>query len=325
MLFDDIPEPVLITGAGGFIGSHLVDLCLDLGISVKAFFRYSSTSSLGWLYNNKNTFEKIFGDIRDLSSVVRGMRGCKSVIHLGALISIPYSYQDPKSYIDTNIIGTYNILEGARVSKLERLVISSTSETYGTAQYTPIDEKHPINSQSPYAASKAAADQLALSYHRSFGVPVSIARPFNTYGPRQSTRAIIPSVIRQLLKASKVFVGNTHTTRDFTYVTDTARGLLSILNSKNLVGTCTNIGTNAEISIEELILKIACIIGKEPEIFVDESKKRPALSEVDQLWCNNNKIINTTLWKPEVSLSLGLEKTIQFVKENAAMYEFEAI
>ena len=317
-------KKILITGAAGFIGSHLTELLIEQGYSIKAFVHYNSRNDWGWLEKSKykNEIEVITGDIRDYDSVYEGLKGCMAVFHLAALIGIPYSYISPKAYIETNINGTYNILQAAREHKLEQVLITSTSETYGTAQYVPIDEKHPMIGQSPYSATKIAADQLAISFYNSFNLPVKIIRPFNTYGPRQSARAIIPTVIAQLLSGvNKIQIGNLAPTRDFTFVRDTCSGFLEIFKSNRLFGEITNIGMNKEISVGNLVKLISEIMGKEIVIEIDHKRERPANSEVERLMCNNEKILKNTNWKPFYNLKTGLQKTIEWVGKNIDIYK----
>lgn len=317
---------VLITGGGGFIGSHLTERCVKLGYKVKALVRYNSKNNWGWLENSpqKKDIEIISGDIRDFDSVNDALKGCDEVFHLAALIGIPYSYISPLAYIRTNIEGTYNVLQGARRQNLFSIIVTSTSETYGTAQYVPIDEKHPMVGQSPYSASKIAADQMSISYFRSFDLPVKIVRPFNTYGPRQSARAIIPTVISQILSGQKVLkLGNTAPTRDLTFVKDTANGFIEISKSSKLNGEITNIGMNEEISVGDLSNMIAEIIGKKIIIQSDEQRVRPTKSEVERLVCNNEKIINNTSWKAQYDLRSGLKETIEWFMQNMNSYKVD--
>lgn len=317
---------VLITGAAGFIGSHLTELCVEKGYEVRAFDRYNPNNNWGWLDNSVciNDIEVILGDIRDYDSVYDAMKDCEAVFHLAALISIPYSYVSPLAYIRTNIEGTYNVLESAKHLGVRDILITSTSETYGTAQYVPIDENHPIVGQSPYSASKISADQLAISYYRSFGLPVKIVRPFNTYGPRQSARAIIPTIICQLLNGQgKIKLGSTTPTRDFAFVKDVVNGFIEIHETKNLFGETINIGTNTEISIGNLTNLIARIMDKKIEIISDKQRVRPDKSEVERLVCNNRKILEYTNWKPEYDLESGLYLTIEWTKQNVGLYKSE--
>lgn len=317
-------KKILVTGAGGFIGSHLTEFLVEKGLNVKAFVRYNSKNNWGWLeYSHfKEEIEVISGDIRDYDSVENAIKGVDTVFHLAALIGIPYSYISPLAYIRTNIEGTYNVLQASRVNNLENILITSTSETYGTAQYVPMDENHPSVGQSPYSATKIGADNLALSYFRSFDLPVKIVRPFNTYGPRQSARAFIPTVISQILSgSSKIKLGNIHPTRDLTYVKDTVSGFWEIAKVANLVGEVTNIGMNSEISIKDTFYLICELIGKEVEIISEEERVRPEKSEVEQLYCNNSKIVNNTDWKPKYDMKTGLMETISFINEHLSTYK----
>lgn len=315
---------VLVTGAGGFIGSHVVELLVREGFSVRAFVHYNARGTWGWLEASayKHEFEVISGDIRDYDSVSRAVQGCDAVFHLAALIGIPYSYVSPLAYIRTNVEGTYNVLEAARQRGTAQVLITSTSETYGTAQYVPIDEQHPLVGQSPYAATKIAADQLAISYYRSFNVPVKIVRPFNTYGPRQSARAVIPTIVTQILSGARTLrLGNLSPTRDLTFVQDTARGFLAIYRAQGLYGEPTNIGMNSEISIGELARSIARLMGVDVEIASDEQRVRPEASEVERLWCNNAKICALTDWRPAYTLEQGLRETIEWLRTHHGWYK----
>jgi len=317
-------KKILITGATGFIGSHLTEYLVEKDFNVIAFDRYNSNNDWGWLENSKykNDLKIILGDIRDYDSVYKAMEGCSSVFHLAALIGIPYSYNSPLAYIRTNIEGTYNVLEAAKNLDLEQVLITSTSETYGSAQYVPIDENHPLVGQSPYSATKIAADQLGISYYRSFELPVKIVRPFNTYGPRQSARAIIPTVISQILDGvDELKVGNIAPTRDLTYVKDTSSGFLSIFESDDLFGEVINIGMNEEISINDLIEKIINIMGSSVNIFQEDNRIRPDKSEVEQLLCDNSKLTTHTNWKPKYDLATGLKETISWVEKNKHHYK----
>ncbi len=315
-------KKILITGAGGFIGSHLVEKCHERNLEVVAFVHYNSNGSLGWLerYKGKKELEIIRGDIRDYDSVSRAIKNCDTVFHLAALIGIPYSYISPLAYLRTNVDGTYNILEASRAESVENIMITSTSETYGTAQYIPIDEKHPLVGQSPYSASKIAADQLAISYFRSFELPVKLVRPFNTYGPRQSARAIIPTVILQLIHNRPLKLGNLSPTRDLTYVKDTVNAYLTIADNKRLIGEIVNIGMKKEISINDLILRIAGIMDKELRIESEKKRIRPKLSEVERLICDNTKLIDSTNWRPAFDLNSGLTETIDWIRDHLEKY-----
>ena len=319
---------ILITGATGFIGSHLAELCVEQGFEVVAFDRYNPNNHWGWLEDSKyiDDMEIILGDIRDYDSVSKAMEGCSIVFHLAALIGIPYSYTSPLAYIRTNVEGTYNILESAKNLGLEQVLITSTSETYGTAQYSPIDEKHPLVGQSPYSASKIAADQLAISYYRSFDLPVKIVRPFNTYGPRQSARAVIPTIISQIFdKKKSIKLGNLTPTRDLTYVADTCNAFIDIYKSDTLFGEVINIGTNSEISIGNLTDLIAKLMDSDITIESSKERIRPGNSEVERLFCDNAKLLKHTSWKPNYTLKQGLGEVIEWMKnpENLTMYKAE--
>jgi NAD dependent epimerase/dehydratase len=315
---------ILVTGAGGFIGSHLAELLVENGYNVKAFVHYNSWNKWGWLDTSsvKNKVEIITGDIRDYDSVLAAMQGCDTVFHLAALIGIPYSYVSPQAYIKTNIDGTYNVLQAGRQLGVEKIMVTSTSETYGTAQYVPIDEKHPMVGQSPYSATKIGADQLSISYFKSFDLPVKIVRPFNTYGPRQSARAIIPTVISQILNGqTSLKLGNLSPTRDLTFVKDTANGFLQIAKADGLFGEITNIGMSEEITIGNLVQLIADLIGTSVEIISDEQRIRPDKSEVERLFCDNRKITANTDWKPNYTLESGLKETIEWIQNNLSYFK----
>ena len=315
---------ILVTGAGGFIGSHLTELLVEKGYNVKAFVHYNSWNKWGWLDTSlvRDKVEIITGDIRDYDSVYAALKGCDTVFHLAALIGIPYSYVSPQAYIKTNIDGTYNVLQAARQLGTDKIMVTSTSETYGSAQYVPIDEIHPMVGQSPYSATKIAADQLAISYFKSFNLPVKIVRPFNTYGPRQSARAIIPTVISQILSGQTTLkLGNLSPTRDLTFVKDTANGFFEIAQSKDLFGEVTNIGMSEEITIGNLVQLIADLIGTKIEIISDEQRIRPDKSEVERLFCNNTKIQTNTIWKPNYTLESGLKETIEWIKNNMSYFK----
>ncbi len=318
-------KKILVTGASGFIGSHLCESLVDSGYEVTAFIRYNSRNDWGWLEQSKfrEEIRIIRGDVRDYDSVFDSMRKQDTVFHLAALIGIPYSYVSPLAYLRTNIEGTYNVLEASRKLEVSNVIITSTSETYGSAQYVPIDEKHPLVGQSPYSASKISADQLAISYFRSFGLPIKIVRPFNTYGPRQSARAIIPTIISQLLNSNRLKLGNLVPTRDLTYVIDTVAGFAEIAKSEELNGEVTNIGMNKEISIGELAQKIAKLINKKLDIIEEDMRVRPNESEVNRLLCNNTKIVKTTNWKPKYDLESGLNETITWLRNNIEKYKVD--
>lgn len=317
---------ILITGATGFIGSHLAERCIVSGYDVRAFDRYNPNNNWGWLEQSehRSKIDVMLGDIRDYNSVLDAMQGCSIVFHLAALVGIPYSYESPLSYVRTNIEGTYNVLEAAKTLEPEQIIITSTSEVYGTARYTPIDEKHPLAAQSPYAATKIAADSLALSYYRSYGLPVKVARPFNTYGPRQSARAVIPTIIAQLLSGKDfIELGNLAPTRDLTFVRDTADAFLSIAQTEALQGQVLNIGTNSEISIGDLAARIATIFGRDVEMVQKGKRQRPEKSEVERLLADNSKILKMTDWRPTVDLETGLSHTIGWMKSNSSVYKAE--
>ena len=317
-------SPILITGAGGFIGSHLAELCVARGQRVRAFVHYNSQGRWGWLEESegRDAIEILAGDIRDFDSVYRAMQGCSTVFHLAALIGIPYSYVSPLAYLRTNIEGTYNVLEAARLHNVNQVLVTSTSETYGTAQRVPIDEDHPAVGQSPYAASKIAADQVALSYYRAFGLPVRVVRPFNTYGPRQSARAFIPNVVAQIMAGQRrLRVGNLTPTRDLTFVKDTAAGFLAISAAEGLDGTATNIGTGREISMGDLLQVIARLLDVEVEVEIDPQRVRPEESEVERLVCDNSRIRRLAGWVPKYDLETGLRETIDWVRQHLEAFK----
>jgi len=317
---------VLVTGAGGFIGSHLCEALVENGYKVKAFVRYNSRNFWGWLETSpyKEDMEIIAGDIRDYDSVKDAMRDTDIVFHLAALIGIPYSYISPLAYVKTNIEGTYNVLQAARELGIKRVIHTSTSEVYGTARYVPIDENHPLQPQSPYSASKIGADQIALSFYHAFGLPVVIARPFNTYGPRQSARAVIPTIITQILEgAKKIKLGNITPTRDLNYVKDIVEGFIKIMKTSDLEGEILNIGSGAEISIRDLADKIASLMNVKIEIKEEDIRKRPKKSEVERLVCNSDKMRRLTCWMPKYSLDKGLKETIKWFRENLHLYKLK--
>jgi NAD dependent epimerase/dehydratase len=316
---------VLVTGAGGFIGSHLVERLVELGASVRALIHYNALGSWGWLdYSpHRERIEVIMGDLTDRDLVFQAARNVEIVFHLGALIAIPYSYQAPSSYVRTNIEGTLNILLAARDLKVARLVHTSTSEVYGTARYVPIDENHPLQGQSPYSATKIAADKLAEAFHCSYGVPVVIVRPFNTYGPRQSTRAVIPTIISQCLNGDTIRLGHLHPTRDLNYVSDTVEGFIRAANADNVLGQTINLGSGREISIGNLALLIARLLGKQVQIITDERRTRPEKSEVERLLADNSKAKRLLGWEPRVSLEEGLLRTIDWMREHRRRYRLD--
>ena len=318
---------ILVTGATGFIGSNLVENLVENEFQVVAFDRYNSNNDWGWLENSKykEHFEIILGDIRDFDSVSKAMKDCSAVFHLAALIGIPYSYISPLAYIRTNVEGTYNVLESAKLLDLDQILITSTSETYGTAQYIPINEAHPLVGQSPYSASKIAADQLAISYYKSFNLPIKIVRPFNTYGPRQSSRAIIPTIVSQILSGqNQLNLGNISPTRDLTYVLDTCSAFSSIYDSNELFGETTNIGMNSEISIEDLAKLLMKLLNVELEITSAEERIRPLKSEVERLYCDNSKILEKTSWRPSFSLEEGLKGFIDWITDKSNLQFYKA-
>lgn len=317
---------ILVTGAEGFIGSHLTELLVNEGYDVKAMVQYNSFNNWGWIddfdEDIKNKIEIFLGDVRDPNGVREAMKDCDAVFHLAALIAIPYSYHSPDMYVDTNIKGTLNILQAARDLNTKRILITSTSEVYGTAKYVPIDESHPYQGQSPYSASKIGADRLAESFYRSFNLPVTIVRPFNTYGPRQSARAVIPTIITQLLKGTKeIKLGSLSPTRDFNYVKDTARGFLKIYQSDKTIGEEINIATQKEVSIGALANELIRQINPEAKIITDEQRIRPEKSEVERLLGSNEKIKSLTDWYPQYTLESGLKETIEFYKKNLDKYK----
>lgn len=321
---------VLVTGADGFIGSHLVECLLDKGFDVRAFVLYNSFNSYGWLdtlpKEKLRQIDIFSGDIRDPNGIRLAMEGIHVVYHLAALIAIPYSYHSPDNYVDVNIKGTLNVLQAAKLLKTERVLVTSTSEVYGTAQYVPIDEKHPFQGQSPYSATKIGADRISESFYRSFNMPITIVRPFNTYGPRQSARAVIPTIITQLLNGvEEIKLGDIIPTRDLSFVKDTVNGFLSIANSNKTIGEEINIATQEEISIGNLAQKLIDIINPAAKIVTDNQRVRPHNSEVYRLLGSNQKITKLTDWKPLYTLDQGLKDTIEWFKEpvNLSKYKHE--
>jgi len=309
-------KKILVTGADGFIGSHLTEALVEQGADVRAFVFYNSFNSWGWLDQSaeeiKENIDVFAGDIRDPFGVQKAMTGCDVVFHLAALIAIPYSYHSPAAYVDTNVKGTLNVVQAARQLQVEKVIHTSTSEVYGTARYVPIEEEHPLQGQSPYSASKIGADQIALSFQRSFETPVAVIRPFNTYGPRQSARAVIPTIITQLASGKrKIQLGATSPTRDFSYITDTVEGFLAVARAEASVGEVINIGSNFEISIGAVAATIAEVMGVDLEIETDEVRLRPENSEVDRLWADNSKAIQLTDWQPVYGDSAGFKKGLQ--------------
>lgn len=321
-------KKILVTGADGFIGSHLVEALLAHGYDVRAFVYYNSFNSWGWLDmlqpDKARALDVIAGDIRDPNSVAKAMEGCAVVFHLAALIAIPYSYQSPDSYVDTNIKGTLNVLQAANRYGTERVIVTSTSEVYGTALYSPIDEKHPLQGQSPYSATKIGADRLAEAFYRSFETPVVIARPFNTYGPRQSARAVIPTVISQLLTGeTNLRMGNLNPSRDFNFVSDTVRGFIALAECDAAVGQEINIATGIDYTIEAVTNFLISEINPQATIVSDDQRMRPVASEVYRLIGDNKKIYTLTDWRPTYSLHSGLRATIEWFRkpENLTRYK----
>lgn len=317
---------VLVTGAAGFIGSHLVEEIVKKGGYVRAFVRYNSRSDFGHIEaidpSLRDSVEIFFGDIQDPFAVQNAVKGCDLVFHLAALIGIPYSYLAPEHYVNTNVKGTLNVLEACRSQKVRRLVHTSTSEVYGTALYAPIDELHPLQGQSPYSASKISADKMAESYHLSFGLPVSTIRPFNTFGPRQSARAVIPTIITQALSGLKIIkLGSISPVRDFLFVKDTVQGFLSVAASDESIGQVTNIGFGQGLAIKEVAEKIFHFLGAKIEIETDEERVRPEKSEVMKLICNNDKAKQIMGWSPRYTLDEGLLETIEYMKANLWRYK----
>ena len=320
-------KKVLVTGAGGFIGSHLVEKLVEMGAKTTCFVRYNSRDNFGLLeLLPKRTIKSlkiVAGDLKDENAVQKAARGQEIIFHLGALISIPYSYNNPRDFVQTNIIGTLNILMAAICNnRLENLIHVSSSEVYGTAIKIPIDERHPLQAQSPYSATKIGADKLAMSFYSSFGLPISIIRPFNTYGPRQSARAVIPAIVIQLFnKNNKIRIGSLEPIRDFVYIADTVRGFISIAESDKSIGEEINIGLGKGISIRNLIKKIQQITDTNRKIIVDRARLRPCHSEVFKLICDNSKAKRLFHWQPQVSLNEGLKSTIDWIKNNPTFYK----
>lgn len=314
---------VLVTGAGGFIGSHLAEKLTELGAEVTAFVRYNSSGGWGWLDDSKQApMLKVFaGDIGDRDRVAAAMEGCDTVFHLAALIAIPYSYHAPASYARTNIEGTLNVLQCARLLGVRRVVHTSTSEVYGTARQVPISEDHPLQGQSPYSASKIGADKMAEAFHHSFGLPVTTVRPFNTFGPRQSARAVIPAIIAQCIKGAILKLGNLHPTRDLNYVEDTVEGFLRAAASVESTGQTINLGSGREISIGDLARLICRLMNRDIEIQTEEQRLRPGGSEVERLIADNSKAKRLLEWEPRFSLEEGLERTIEWFQTNHHRYK----
>jgi NAD dependent epimerase/dehydratase len=314
-----------VTGVGGFIGSHVAETLVQAGASVRAFVRYVSRGDYGWLETSPpeilEELEIFRGDLANPEAVVNAVAGREIVLHLGALVPIPYSYRHPREFVTANVEGTLNVLEAVRREEIARIVHISTSEVYGTAMRVPIDEEHPLHPQSPYAATKVGADQLALSYQRSFGTPVVILRPFNTYGPRQSARAVIPTIIAQALSREEIKLGATSPTRDFLYVTDTVQGLLRCATAEGIEGETINLGTGVEVSIGDLAQRVLRLLGVEVPIALDEGRLRPPNSEVERLVADVSKAKRLLAWQPEVSLDEGLRRTIEWLTGSLSSYK----
>ncbi|MBS1809822.1 MAG: SDR family NAD(P)-dependent oxidoreductase [Acidobacteria bacterium] len=321
-------KAVLVTGAGGFIGSHLTEALASQGAKVRAFVRYNSRADAGLLkFLNRDyakNVEVVMGDLRDSSAVLEAMKDCEVIFHLGALIAIPYSYVHPREVVETNVIGTLNVLEAAKITKPSRIIHTSTSEVYGTARFIPINEEHPLQGQSPYSASKIGADKIVESYHRSYGLPTVTVRPFNTYGPRQSARAVIPTIITQALTKDTIKLGELSSTRDFTFVEDTARGFLCAAEASNIEGREINLGNKQEISVGDLAKSILKMIGREVEVVCENDRLRPAKSEVFRLYADNTLAGQLMDWRPLTSLDEGLAKTIAWIKDNLDLYRVGA-
>ena len=326
-------KKILVTGADGFIGSHLVEELVRQGHAVRPFVLYNSFNSWGWLDSSppeiRAELDVFTGDIRDPFGVNEAVRGCDTILHLAALIAIPYSYHSPATYVETNISGTLNIVQAARRHNVAKVVHTSTSEVYGTALFVPITEEHPLQGQSPYSASKIGADQLAMSFYHSFELPVAIIRPFNTYGPRQSARAVIPTVITQIAGGKRqIKLGSLHPTRDFNYVADTVKGFISIMESGSTVGEVINVGSNFEISIGDTVRLIAEVMGVDITVVTDENRLRPSGSEVERLWADNSKMRKLTGWTPEYGgregFARGLRKTVDWFTDGNNLKRYKA-
>lgn len=326
-------KKILVTGADGFIGSHLTEALVRSGYDVRAFVLYNSFNSWGWLdscpADVAGQFEVFSGDIRDPHGVRKAVEGCDAILHLAALIAIPYSYHSPDTYVDTNVKGTLNIVQAARELGVQKVVHTSTSEVYGTARFVPITEEHPLQGQSPYSASKIGADQMALSFYASFETPVAVLRPFNTYGPRQSARAVIPTIITQIANGKRqIKLGALHPTRDFNYVADTVAGFMAALVSKHGIGEVINIGSNFEISIGDTVKTIADVMGVDVEIISDDQRLRPDLSEVERLWASNDKASRLLGWQPQYGglegFRRGIAETVEWFKNPANLARYKA-
>jgi NAD dependent epimerase/dehydratase len=326
-------KSIFVTGADGFIGSHLVETLVKNNYKVKALCLYNSFGHKGWLdtidTQIKKEIEFVLGDIRDQHCILSATKDIEIIYHLASLIAIPYSYSAPQSYIDTNITGTFNVLQAAKLNEIEQIMHTSTSEVYGTAQYVPIDEKHPLVGQSPYSASKIGADQIAISFQRSFNTPVSIMRPFNTYGPKQSMRAVIPTIIKQLLSGvTKIKLGNIYATRDFNYVKDIVNGMIAFMGNQNSIGKVINLGSNFEVSIKETAILIANILDVKLEFDIEQERIRPENSEVERLWADNRLAKEILNWQPEYAningFKKGLTETIEWFRKNSDVFLYNA-
>lgn len=318
-------KKVLVTGAEGFIGSHLTEGLVELGAEVTALVQYNSFNNWGWIdtfsRDIKEQVKVYTGDIREYDNMSKVIKGQDIVLHLAALIAIPYSYQSPAAYVRTNVEGTLNVMQACLDHSVEKVVHTSTSEVYGSALYVPIDEKHPLQGQSPYSASKIGADKIVESFHKSFALPVATIRPFNTYGPRQSARAVIPTIITQALAGKKIKLGSMHPTRDFNYVKDTVEGFVEIAKSQKTIGEVINVGSNYEISIGDLVHKIVSLTGNKAEVEFDDQRIRPEKSEVNRLWADNTKANEILNWKPKYTLEKGLQESIAWFSENLHLYK----
>jgi NAD dependent epimerase/dehydratase len=328
-----VGKKVLVTGADGFIGSHLVEHLVAMGCDVRAFVYYNSLGTWGWLDHSpaaiKSQLDVFLGDVRDPYGVKKAAEGCDVIMHLAALIGIPYSYHSPDTYVDTNIRGTLNIVQAARELGIEKVVHTSTSEVYGTAKFVPITEEHPLQGQSPYSASKIGADQIAMSFYTSFGTPVSIVRPFNTFGPRQSARAIIPTIITQVAKGHReIKLGALHPTRDFSYVQDTVRGFVAVAESQRSIGEVINLGSNFEISMQDTARLIADMMQADVTFVQDAERLRPTKSEVERLWADNSKAKQLLNWQPEYGglsgFQRGLAETIRWMSEPTWLKQYKS-
>lgn len=320
-------KKVLVTGAGGFIGSHLVEKLIEIGADVRIFVRYTSQGETRHIdklpEKDREKIEIFMGDLKDFDAVKNAMKGVDVVFHLGAVISIPHSYKDPQEFLETNTLGTFNVLMAAKEEGVKKIIITSTSEVYGTALYTPIDEKHPLQAQSPYSASKIAAEKFAESFYNAYGTPVAIIRPFNTYGPRQSMRAVIPTIIAQALTKDKIKLGALSPKRDFNYVKDTIDGFIKIAESENSIGEVINVGSGNSVSIGEIVDTIKKILNKDFEVETDEERIRPEKSEVKVLICDNSKAREKIMWEPKYPLEKGLKEVIDYILENIKDYDTE--